>query len=130
MFWFFAAFFLIRMEPARHVNLLFLSLDLTGLLQVCFIFFIWISHILMLKYRQLDVIITLLSPLLFRNYFFQLINWFQLFLCQQKSKHCKTCSEQVKNDLFERRCRWFQLFFNDFQLLYFLIFPVFRSSEN
>ena len=31
-----------------------------------------------------------------------------------------TQSEQVKNRPFERGCRWFQLFFIDFQLNYFI----------
>ena len=39
---------------------------------------------------------------------------------KKKSKSCRIWSEHLKNDLFERRCRWLQLFFNDFQLFYFL----------
>jgi hypothetical protein len=35
-----------------------------------------------------------------------------------------TQSEQVKNGLFGMGCWWFQLFFIDFQLFYFLIIPV------
>jgi len=37
----------------------------------------------------------------------------------KKSKSCRIWSEQVKNVLFERGCRWFQLFFNDFS--YFIL---------
>jgi hypothetical protein len=37
-----------------------------------------------------------------------------------KSESFRTCSEQVKNGPFERGCRWFQLFFIDFQFFYFL----------
>ena len=35
------------------------------------------------------------------------------------SQSCRTQSEQVKNLLFERGCRWFQLFFIYFHLFYF-----------
>ena len=52
--------------------------------------------------------------------FLKLFNWFQLFCVNEKYKSCRIWSEQVKNDPFERGCRWFQLFFNDFQLFYFL----------
>ena len=42
------------------------------------------------------------------------------------SECCKTRSEQVKNGDFERGCRWFKLFFIQFQLFNFLarIIPV------
>jgi len=52
--------------------------------------------------------------------FFSYLTDFSYFCLNKKSKSCRTWSEQVKNDLFERGCRWFQLFFNDFQLFYFL----------
>ena len=53
-------------------------------------------------------------------FFFQLCNWFQLFWCEQKIQKLQDMVGTFKNDLFERRCRWLQLFFNDFQLFYFL----------
>jgi hypothetical protein len=43
-----------------------------------------------------------------------------IFLWREIVKSCWTQSEQVKNRLFERGCRWFQLFLIDFQLFYFL----------
>ena len=48
--------------------------------------------------------------------FFQLLNWFWLFSSGKKSESWP----------FERGCRWFQLFFIDFQLFYFVtrIIPV------
>ena len=43
--------------------------------------------------------------------FFQLFNWFQLFSSENCfPKVAALLSEQVKNDHFERGCRWFQLF--------------------
>jgi len=47
------------------------------------------------------------------------------------SECCRTWSEQVKNGDFENGCRWFQIFFIDFQLFYFLarIIPVYISSK-
>ena len=57
--------------------------------------------------------------------FFQLFNWFQLFFYENEIPKTKGQSQNT-NDLFEWWCRWLQLFFIDFQLLYFLskIIPV------
>ena len=46
----------------------------------------------------------------FRDYFFSYLTDFRYFLRKKISKHCKTWSEQVKNGLFSRGYRWFQLF--------------------
>ena len=68
------------------------------------------------------------------KYFFSSVffNWFQLFCCGFFSlKSSRTHSEQVKNDLLEKGCRWFQLFFIDFQLFYFLsrIIPAYNNEN-
>ena len=57
-----------------------------------------------------------------KQWFFSLsyLTDFTYFCVNKKSKSCWIWSEQVNNDLFERQCRWFQLFFNDFQLFYFI----------
>jgi len=43
-----------------------------------------------------------------------------IFLWREIAESCWTQSEQVKNGPSERGCRWFQLFFIDFQLFNFL----------
>jgi hypothetical protein len=43
---------------------------------------------------------------------------FSYFPLSEIAESCRTQSEQVKN--VKRGCRWFQLFFIDFQLFYFL----------
>ena len=70
---------------------------------------------------------TYLSPFYYHEKIFSLLfNRFQLFSSEKNSESCRTLSEQVKNRPFERGCRWFQLFFIDFQLFYFLtrIIPI------
>ena len=54
------------------------------------------------------------------DFFFQLVNRFQLFLCEKNPTVAGYGQNKKKNDLFARGCRWFQLFFIDFQLVYFL----------
>ena len=56
------------------------------------------------------------------DFFPQLLNWFQFYSCGEKLPKVVGHSqpEQVKNGAFERGCRWFQLFYIDFQLFYFL----------
>jgi len=49
-----------------------------------------------------------------------------IFMRKRNSKNCRTQSEQVKNDLFERGCRWFQLFTLIFSC--FIFYP--ESSLN
>ena len=52
-----------------------------------------------------------------------LLNCFQLFPSKQNSESCRTESEQVRNGPDEKKgggCSWFQLFFIDFQLFYYL----------
>ena len=44
---------------------------------------------------------------------------FIFFLWKLFSKSCWTPLEQVKNDHFERGCRWFQLFFHWFSVILF-----------
>jgi hypothetical protein len=44
-----------------------------------------------------------------------------IFLWREIGETCWTQSEQVKNGPFERVCRWFHLFFIDFELFYFLL---------
>ena len=52
----------------------------------------------------------------------QSFNYFQLFPSKQNSESCRTESEQVRNGPDENKggCRWFQLFFIDLQLFYYL----------
>jgi hypothetical protein len=54
----------------------------------------------------------LIAPLVFSNVYFltECILPFSSIAKKRNSKNCRTRSEQVKNDLFERGCRWFQLF--------------------
>ena len=54
--------------------------------------------------------IFILIPIQWGWFFFQLFNWFQLFSSKKLfNEICWTRSKQVKNDHFERGCRWFQL---------------------
>jgi hypothetical protein len=52
--------------------------------------------------------------------FFSYLTDFRFFLWREIAEICWTQSEQVKNGPFGRGCLWFQLFFIDFQLFYFL----------
>ena len=61
-------------------------------------------------------------PLYTRMIFFQLFKRFLLFFCKKRnSDNCRTQSEQVKNDIFERSCKWCQLFSLIFK--YFIVYP-------
>jgi hypothetical protein len=64
-----------------------------------------------------------------RWFFFQLFNWFQLFSSEFFFWMFQDTIRTGGNDHFERGCRWFQLFFIDFQLFYFLtrIIPAFKT---
>ena len=43
--------------------------------------------------------------------FFSYLTDFSYFICEKKSESCRKLSEQFTNDLYERGCRWFQLFY-------------------
>jgi len=54
---------------------------------------------------------TVVMHIIIQGWFFQLFNWFQLFSSWQRySESCRTWSEQLKKEPFERGCRWLQLF--------------------
>jgi hypothetical protein len=56
------------------------------------------------------------------SWFFLLFIWFQLFSSDKKiRKVAGHCQNRSKRGHFESGCRWFQLFFIDFHLFYFIV---------